>query len=224
MCFARIITLVITITLITTSVFGQTTFYTASYYIKGEKAQDQFYKVEQNENTTTIEERGVFLSNQEIYAFSKAKIDSLGYVSIEIAFDNGTIQSTITVNRDKNNNKLYYSFLNGILKDSILISDSSVLLFDGPNPTFDVLNSIFLKKTQPKTVTLGLINWVSGSLSTEKAYYIIGNSEVAIHKKKTNRISFLFFNENDILPVECYQNKESYEFTKVDSLPLKLEK
>ncbi|PCJ64900.1 MAG: hypothetical protein COA58_11550 [Bacteroidetes bacterium] len=208
----------------TISCLGQTTFYAADYSINKEKAQDQYYKVEQNKDTIIIQERGIFLTNPSIYAFSESKMDSLGYISIEIAFDNGEIKSNVTVNRASHNNKLYYSFLNGKLVDSLMIADSVTLLFDGPNPTFDALNSRFLQHNKTESVTLGLINWISGTLSTEQAYYIIGKSEVAIHKKETKRISFLFLNENDILPHSCYQNKESYKFRKVETLPIQLKK
>ncbi len=139
--------LITTIVLLATSLSGQTTFYVAKYSIKNENAQDQYYKVEQNGDVITIQERGVFLSNPDIYAYSEAKLDSLGYLSVKIAFDNGEIKSTVRVSRASQCSKQYYSYLNGTLVDSIWVEDSTVILFDGPNPTFDVLNSRFLEQT-----------------------------------------------------------------------------
>ena len=219
----RIFTAILTLGIMSSSntLWGQTTYYKAAYSIKKEKAQDQYYKVEQKNGTMTIQERGIFVSNPKIYAFSESKMDSVGYKSVEIAFRNGKMKSHVIVKRADNNSNMYYSYFNGTLVDSILTDNTETLLFDGPNPTFDVLNAQFLKRNKKESTTLVLINWIKGTLSTEKAYYIVGKSEVAVHKKRTKRVSFLFLEENEILPKSCYQNKESYEFKRIDKATFK---
>ncbi len=225
MDFVRLFTLTFTLGLLTISSIGQTSYYSVEFFIEDEKAQDQYYKVEQNKGSVKIQERGIFLSNPDIYAFAESQMDSLGYQSVEIAFDNGSINSKVLVSRAKNNNRKYYSFFNGELVDSLAIKDSTVVLFDGPNPTFDLLNSKFLNKNNIKqSITLVLINWINGTLSTEQAHYTLGKSEVAIHKKRSDRISFLFFEKDEFMPYRCYQNKESYRFRKVDELEKQLKK
>lgn len=203
---------------------AQTSYFMADFYIDGEKAQDQYYKVEEKAGITTVQERGIFLSNKEIYAYAESKMDSLGYISVKIAFDNGSIKSVVKVNRSKKNPQIYYSYKNEVLVDSLRVKESSLLLFDGPNPSFDALNAKFLEEHKTQSITLGLINWVSGSLSTEEAYFIFGKQEAASHKMETQRIGFLTFKTKQILPDTCYQNAESYVFRKVESLLVSLEK
>ncbi len=201
---------------------AQTTLYKANYYINGEKAQDQYYQVQRENGTMKIQERGVFLSNTDIYAYAESISDSIGYRSVEIAFNNGTINSLVQIIRSERKSKLYYSYFNNELVDSISTNDSTIILFDGPNPSFDALNAMLLAGKKGQEVELVLINWINGSLSSEKAYYIIGKEEIAVHKQETKRVSFLSFAKNGILPKTCYQGKESYEFENINVLPVKL--
>lgn len=197
--------------------FGQSKIYRADFFIEGEKAQDQYYKIQHKDGVWNIQERGIFLSNPNIYAFSEASIDSIGYSKVEIYFHNGNIKSHVKVERIATN--FYRSYFNGELVDSIKLDSSYFLLFDGPNPSFDCFNSKFLKGREAKTITLVLINWISGTLSTEESIYIKSDTQVAVNKSETKRISFFHFSENDFLPIEYSQNKESYKFEEIDQIP-----
>lgn len=201
---------------------AQIKYYKSSYLIDNEKAQDQYYKIEIQPEKLTIQERGVFLSDPKIFAYAESVSDKYGYKSIEIAFNNGNINSQVSVLRSTQNPKKFYSYFNNELADSISVKDSTILLFDGPNPTFDALNTKILKEIGSSENELVLINWINGSLSSEKAYYTIGKNEVSVHKKRTNRVSFLSLDSNGTMPISCYQNKESYEFQQINSLPIEL--
>lgn len=201
---------------------GQTSFYKAEFSNDGKVGQEQYYQVTLKDNIWHIQERGVILSNKNIYAYAESKMDSLGYSFIQIIFDNGSINSNVKVERITNSK--YYSYFNQKLVDSIIINDSSLYLFDGPNPTFDCQNSAYLKNKNINQVNLILINWIDGSLSIDNAYYIYSDTSVAVHKESSKRTAFFDLLQGTIIPKKYKQGKDFLEYSKIEKLPVPLKK
>lgn len=197
--------------------YPQTSFYEAEFSIDDTPAQNQYYQFKQLANGIEIAERGIFLSDSSIIAKARLKFIDNEYEEVEINFDNGQIAADVMVK--KQGKGKYYSYLNSNLVDSI-VNTSEDVLFDGPNPSFDYTNALhLLADTNTYVIKVVLINWVTGTLSTERMRFEKTSTAYEITKFRSRRTSIIELNNEPFGIATAEQNNEDYIFNPLKEDP-----
>jgi len=194
-----------------------TTYYKAIFSIDSVHAQNQYYQYRKLQDGFEISEHGVFLSDSTIIAKGRLLFINNEYQEVEINFDNGQLKSDVVVERKRKG--VYYSYRNSVLVDSIIQTNEDVL-FDGPNPSFDYTNSQYLLSAMDSAKnTVVLINWVTGSLSTESMRFKKTTKGFNITKERTQRKNIIELSDLPFAIKTSKQNNEEHTFSKLNSKP-----
>lgn len=184
--------------------------FVATQFIDGKVFQTERFNVQQFEGALEIEEIGNFVNQPDTIARAFFRIEPSGYKYVTIEFQ----QKGVALRAEAYIENVVRVFLNRELKIEQAITEP-LILFDGPNPMFDVVNAtrlLQLKDDETISKSVFSIDWQTGDLYTDKHIFTRNGNQVVINKGDEIGVSqFEFVAWNDKLHTYSF-GKERFEF------------
>jgi hypothetical protein len=166
---------------------------------------------------TTITEIGKLIANPTSEPLCVIVFDEIGYKKIHISFISDNLNTKLDIQRTRDKN--FSLVFNSENKSEISFQENEFVLFDGPNPMFDYINTVEILKmgsNDSKKANVKIIDWSSGAIEPIDFVFKTEQKKVVVDKGDENFNATFYLDDSTL--IRNYTTKhEEYEFELVEN-------